>query len=487
MIRRMRRPLALGAIAAIGLAACGSSGHDAAKAGAPSGPTVLRLAGGGRGLSLFPTVQDFVNAVQRRSHGRVRIEVVGAYGADAPDAEQQVVRGVAARKVDLGYVRTGVFDFFGVKSLQALTAPMLITSYGVEAAVVRSDMPKRMLAGVDRAGVVGLAVLADQMRRPFGVARALLGPDDYRGVTVAAYPSRGTDAALAALGARPVSLTGEPLMQGLRSGRVGAFERTLRVYGGGGIAGSAPYATANVNLWPQMLALIASPAALKRLSAPERRWLGQAAADATTKSIAIARTDDRWIAEACRTGSRFTNASAAQIAALRTRFEPLYAALEQDPQTRSYIARIRALAASTPADPPPVIPTGCTGRPPARVDLVAAAGRLDGTYRWTLTTADHKHDPFYDPSEAPGGADVFTMRLDKGRWALHGALGDGSSEEDHGIFQVRGDRAVFSWQSPGETDVFRFRLAGDRLALRLLSGDRGDGFVWGFKTWRKIG
>src|SRR3954467_10771263 len=165
----MRPSNALSLVAVLALTGCGSSTGGAAKLGAPRGPTVLTLASAAGSMANYPAIREFTDAVQRRSGGRLTVRVETSYWGNADDAERQVVRGVAGHDVDLGYVHSGVFDTFGVTSLRALTAPLVITSYGLEARVVRSELPSAMLKGVRVAGVTGLAVLADQMRRPFGV------------------------------------------------------------------------------------------------------------------------------------------------------------------------------------------------------------------------------------------------------------------------------------------------------------------------------
>src|SRR4051794_23679706 len=108
------RALVLGVLAAVGLAACGSAPQGAAKAGAPPAPTILRFASPTPDLAVWPSVRAFVRAIERRSGGRLRVVLVPTYGHYAADTEQQTVRGVARGDVDAGFVKSGVFDQFGV-------------------------------------------------------------------------------------------------------------------------------------------------------------------------------------------------------------------------------------------------------------------------------------------------------------------------------------------------------------------------------------
>ena len=50
-----------------------------------------------------------------------------------------------------------VFDTLDVTSFQAVTAPMLVDSYELQDAVIRSEITREMLRGIEPAGVVGLA------------------------------------------------------------------------------------------------------------------------------------------------------------------------------------------------------------------------------------------------------------------------------------------------------------------------------------------
>ena len=211
---RCRLPgiVAAAVVATITAAGCASStaGGGADKAGGAADPVVLRLANTSldpsTGLERHPALQYFVDQVKELSDGALRIDVASRWGDQLPSAEQQVIRDVAAGEVDLGWVGTSVFDTVGVTHFQALTAPMLIDSYPLERAVLASDIPTRMLAGLDELGVHGIAVLSDGLRKPIGTARPLLRPDDYRGITFQAFRSQEHAAAIQALGATPTDI-----------------------------------------------------------------------------------------------------------------------------------------------------------------------------------------------------------------------------------------------------------------------------------------
>ena len=157
-----------------------------------------------------------------------------------------------------------------VLSFQALTAPMLIDNYPLQEAVIESDIPAQMLEGLDTIGVAGLAVLADGLRKPIAVDAPLLGPDDWNGITFQSFRSEGQSEAIEALGAQPTDVIFEALDEGLANGEIEGFEKNLLVYQINAMAADAPYITANVNLWPQTVAIFANPDRLAALSEQHR-------------------------------------------------------------------------------------------------------------------------------------------------------------------------------------------------------------------------
>jgi TRAP-type C4-dicarboxylate transport system substrate-binding protein len=346
---------------------------------------VLRLSNGYSSLEYVPAVAYFVNRVGELSDGALQIEVVHDRGKNSdPGFEQDIVRDVEAGNADLAWVGTRVFDTFGVTSFQALTAPMLIESYPLLQAVLDSDMPAQMLKGLDGLGVTGLGVLADSLRKPLAVDRPLLGPADWQGITFAVIRSNGQAAAIRALGATPTDAWGSPwLDKGLGSGEIQGVEKGLfaiRRYGS--LVGVAPYLTANVNLWPQAIALVANPARLSQLTDDQRGWLEQAAGEASAHSTGLVANESQIVADLCVGGARFVTASEAELAGLRQSFAPLYAELEQDPQTKTFIDRIQQLKEATPPGPALSIPPSCTGL----VLHGTAADPLAGTWQTEMVS-----------------------------------------------------------------------------------------------------
>ena len=415
-------------------------------------------------------VAYFVRRVGELSHGEVRIQVRDGWGNYQPDFEQQIVRDVRADKADLAWVGTRVFDTLGVKSFQALTAPMLIDSYPLERAVIASDMPTQMLQSLRPLGVTGLAVLGDGLRKPIAVEAPLLGPADWKGITFQVFRSQGEAEAIRALGAIPDDTTPGRLVDG----EVQGAEKNLHIYQvGRAYTTGFPYVTANVSLWPQTVALLANPARLSGLTLQQRRWLTQAAADASARSTGLLDRETAVIAAACGAGAQFANASDAQLAALRTEFGPVYTMLERDPQSKSFIERIQALKRTTPAGPALAIPLSCTGStgPPPSVDPVAGiwtTGKVTES-QWVHAFIGAGGSEEGAHSSWTGGYTVITLEFQDGVFKFFGSTDGGPASLGETSYEVSTD-GILTLDDPTVScaETYRIALKDDVLRLRPL-------------------
>lgn len=495
------------------LVGCGtkaSSGGDD-KAGGSADPVVLTLASTTLGTArqvFHPALQYFVDRVKDLSGGALRIDIAQGYGAFSPDAEQQVVHDVTAGKIELGWVGTNVFDTVGVTAFQALTAPMLIDSYPLQKAVLDSDVPAEMLATLDKIGLDGIAVLADGLRKPIAASHPLLGPADYHGITFQAFRSQDHAEAIKALGATATDVFGKYLDAGLRSGNIDGFEKGLHIFEINGDAYLAPYVTANVNLWPHTLALIANPRTMSGLTAAQRGWLTGAGADAASRSTDLTDNDAESVVELCAAGARFANASNTDLEAMRQAFAPDYATLNRDPITKDFIDRIDEMKRTTDPGPALVIPSDCTGQaafPPTDATVVTgtndaegtgsaseASKPIDGTYRWTITSDDalaHGTPGDKTPENLATFPWVFTITMNHGTMHLEHREREGVLDDGGGTYTVVGDQIAFTWQISGSTETFTYSVDDDG-TLHLdahLPMNPGDQFVTATNPWEKIG
>jgi TRAP-type transport system periplasmic protein len=485
------------AIAAIGLipatvilaSACSSGAGLGNKAGPVDQPVVLRMADLNAGTDLHgtPEIQYFVQRVSDLSGGKVSVKVAYSVGGLAMNAEQQVVKDVASGNFDLGFAGTSVFDTLGVPSFRALSAPMLIDSYPLENAVIRSSLPAKMMAGLAKLDVTGLAVLGDEMRRPVAVRQPILSLADWRGITFGIYQSTTEEAAVRALGAKPGPGFATARDQALASGALQGFDLNLVYYHQLNKESIAPYITTNVNLWPRTVALFANPGRLAKLSASQRRLVTQAAADAAVHSTGLFQDEDPVVRDICQSGGRFADASAADLQALRQSFAPVYANLEADPQTKAMIGQITALKRSTPAGPALTIPAGCTGRAPGQnASGTTVTSKLNGTYRWTITARDGTtHSP--EVASEMVLPSTFTVTLRDGRWTMRHSGADVATDNPGDTYSVQGDRIKFHWADYFLTFTYSVD-AQDKLHLTAVPPARPDDtFVFTTHPWTKIG
>jgi TRAP-type C4-dicarboxylate transport system substrate-binding protein len=361
MARRTAGALIALALAASTVVGCGSSAGGDKAGGTGGGPVVLRMASTPFGLADIPPVAEFVRRVEALSGGTLQIKVINNWGGYAPGAEAQVVHAVAAGTADLGWAGSRVFDTLGVPAFQALSAPMLIDSYPLESAVLRSGIPDRMLAGLSKLGVAGLGVLGEQLRLPFSARRPLLAPGDWRGVAFGTYQSGVQEQAIRALGATPVVAFGIYRNHDLADGQIQGFELDISRY----VHDVGPvgklYVTANEVLWPQFDVLVANPRRLASLTSQQRGWLQQAAGEAARDSVALAAGGGAtYIRRACAIGARFVTATPADLAAMRKALSAVYQSLETDPQARAFIQQIQRLKTATPPGPSLPVPANCT-------------------------------------------------------------------------------------------------------------------------------
>jgi TRAP-type C4-dicarboxylate transport system substrate-binding protein len=397
----------------------------------------LRLASADlAGIEHDPAVAFFADRVAKLSNRRLRIAVDERW---APGHEKQLLLDVAHGRVDLGWAHTSSFEQLGVRSFDALHAPMLVDDDALERAVLRSSLAPQMLAGTGSVGLRGLALLSGPLSRLVGIGQAMRRPEDLRhlsfgvhGVITVRSRIRQTTAGLAsrALHAFRVPMYHDfvDALYADPGGGAAAFEDDLDTiffdrYGAGcrseapDCAEVDPWITANVVLWPRAAVLVANPERLQALPANERAWIEKAASQAANYSTTLGNRDEqRLVLELCAAGVRFATASRRDLAALRRALRKVYAQLEQSSRTRSAIRRIQRLRRTTAGDAALALPSGC-GRP-RRPSLRARGVRSpvpDGVYRARITDGDLRRAGAHRADNRAGTA---TLTLRGGRWSL---------------------------------------------------------------------
>jgi len=459
------------ALAVLVLTGCATSHRVRAadKAGGSDAPLVLRLGDVDTqdDPNTTPVLEYFGNQVARLSGGTLRVRVIyDAAGHERPDVEAQVARKVRDGRFDLGWIGAAAWDELGATSFQALHAPFLVTDDVLLDRVATGPLADNMLGGLRDAGVQGLAVIPESLRNPVGLRRPFVSFASFRGARLIVTPSRATDAALRAVGATPVHALGKGQNLAIADGLLQSLAAFLGPY----------VVTGNVSFFPVLHTLFANPASLRALTAAERAALEQAAARTLANAVATRLSAQEAIERFCSTGrsasatggGRVVLASRAELAALVRATRPIYSELERDPRTKSLIGQIQALKRSLPPAPALRVPGGCSVPPrsgPTGGTGPQATSKLDGTYRWLLTTGN-----------------VSTMTLRGRKWQI----GEGP---DAGTYKVTGNRIAFSW--PSESSVLIFTFSRDRDGTLHLtptpSVERGDRGVWSSAPWRRVG
>ena len=402
-------------VALVTATACQSPG-SVDKAG--SGTIVVRLATidkvNDNGQSFGP--QAFVDELAKVSGGHIKVQVVNDFHFSDPAAESQLVKAIAAGEIDGGWPGTRAFARAGIDSLQAVEAPMLITSYAAEKAVVSGPVAAKLLDTLKGSAVIGLGLAVGPLRRPFAAKAPLLSAHDWNGVRFRVFNSPVQAAAVEDLGATPVNASIDWINK-VMQGSLGGGEFDVAQYARNGLTTQIGNVTGNVILWPKMLVLSFSKKRFDSLTDQQRSWVRQAAAKAVQASV-DARYDDAGLAQRlCAQGATFPQASDAQIAGLRVAFQPTIDRLAADPVNGPLLRDLQGIAAKYPATDV-VAATGChpdsqngaVGAIPAAVSALPP-----GTYRVELSEDDLRRGGL---SNGDGITGIWTLKVRRGTYQV---------------------------------------------------------------------
>jgi TRAP-type C4-dicarboxylate transport system substrate-binding protein len=359
--------------------------------------------------------EAFVEALEEVSGGRLRVEVTTRYGNGAPDAESRLVEAIAAGDLDGGWPSTRAFANAGIRGLEAVEAPMTLTSYDAQRALVSGPVAEELLARLDGSGIAGLGLTVGPLRRPFAADAPLLDPSDWAGARFRVYNSPVQEDAVGALGAAPVNV-GHAWIDELRAGNLRGAEFDIAQYAAMDVAPQAGNVTANVVLWPKVFVLSLSQRRLDALNEQQRAWVREAAEGATRASIEATYDESTLAARLCEQGVRFVPASDGQIAALAEAFGEVVDDLAAD---EAMFGAIRAIAREHPEVEQPEVPSDCeqvtsgSSADPEVPDEVAPIP--DGVYRTELTIDDVESAGV---SNADGWSGTWTLEIRDGTYQL---------------------------------------------------------------------
>jgi TRAP-type C4-dicarboxylate transport system substrate-binding protein len=438
--------------------------------------------------------QAFVDNLPKVSAGHIKVDVVQDYGAGAASSDVDLIKAIGSGELDGGWVGTRGFGAAGIHGLEAFEAPMVITSYAAQKALIADGVTTQALRALDQSGVVGLGIAVGALRRPFAAKAALVGPQDWKGVKFRTFNSAIQSETVTTLGAAPVNV-GLDWVDEVVAGRLRGAEFSLGQYQQAGLGKEAGNVTGNVVLWPKMFVLMMSRAKFDAMSVQQRSWIREAA-DLGVKASVDATYDESSVADdLCTRGVRFKDATPAQLLALRTRLAPVLDRLAADPSSGPLLTTIKAHVQQHPATETLKLDDRC--RQGASVDdrtsgviPKTTAGIPDGVYRVQIT-ADEVLAAGLDNRDGNSGTWTFTVR--RGRYEMRcrpiaapGQDCGGSTQSgalDSG--QLRGKDDLVYLVSDGDSSVrLQWTLASD--GLRFVNPQQVHGWELVLKPWQKI-
>ncbi len=456
--------LVSGLLAALALAGgCGDSGkEDKAGNETQDKPVELVLANHEGGDA---SVTAWIEAVERLSEGSVNVRVSNDWRQGETNYEAATLDDVRRRRVELATVAARGYDEVGVTSFQPLLAPLLIDTPELERRVLLGDVGRDALAGTGKLGIVGLALLPDDLRRPVGLSRTVVAPEDYKGARIYTREGKIARATLQAFGARPVHLPTENWYKSVDGAEVGL--NALRAQPQ--LARRGVRMAANVVLWPQTMTFVMNRQAFDELSEEQQTALKEAGAEAfepAARTVSVLAEENQDVL--CRFGAEFIGATPSQLTALQAAVQPVYRMIERAEGNTEAIARIRELKGDSRPETLSC-PSDATAASSDQTPASGAAGNaaeLEGTFRMNLTKNELADSPLlYDQGEVNDqNWGELTLNLSDGR-----ARYSQSNDKDHfrvsGRYTTDGDVIKLQFDDIGETWGFRWSLFRGTLKL----------------------
>jgi hypothetical protein len=231
-----------------------------------------------------------------------------------------------------------------VTTFQALQAPFIIDNETLAERVAADPIAVEMMHGLDRLGVVGLAIVPSGLRRPIAYNRQLVSLADYQGATINMTPSLEVADLIAGFGATPDYSVGDERLAKVADGSLTGIETSL--WQDVGIYPAT--LTGNVVYYSKFDVVIINKRRFDALSEAQRSALQGAVETAIPATLADRTQESEVAKDWCRVrNSRVVLATSQDLADLQTAAAPVRTALERDPFTKRMVDRILELSAGT--------------------------------------------------------------------------------------------------------------------------------------------
>ena len=461
-------------LTAAALTALPGCSQPLSRSGTAAEPVTLTATLGQNPSSVGGDVLDHLVDATRDEAVRVVVDGRLPYAGDVA-AERHAVEALRGGEADVTVVRAGLLQMLGVESLAPLGAPLLVTNDQQAAAIAADpDLRSQLLGGLNRVGLVGLALVPGGLRHPFAFGdEPLLGPGDYRDQVINVRPDAAVASMLAALGATADhSLNSERVLAA--GTRLRGIEVSVQHFG----AVTLPAVqTTNVTLYEKFDVPVIRRQTWEGLTRAQQDDLSRSLRRAVAAAAAGRPTEEAGQRAWCGTPEASSVlAGRADLSALRAALAPVTRRITADPDAARAVARIRELHDGT-TDP---TPTACaaTRRGPSAAYYVTPTGDqsvLDGLWRLEVDEQDLL-DAGLSAQDAAANAGVWEFRISDGyadgtqpdgrrcnaQFAFDGEqvsvdFGVRGVEDCGGVargtYRLTGDRALFDWRNELEYDV----------------------------------
>jgi TRAP-type C4-dicarboxylate transport system substrate-binding protein len=345
VFRSSRRTMVAIAVA-VTAGGCGASSTD--RTGGSAGVDVVVITLAQPNDQPPDQLSSWADDIATRSGGAMRIEFANGWRAEENNAEVGTIKDVQAGKVDSAWVGARAFDRVGLNSFQPLLAPLLVDSHDLQKAVFDAGIPAEMLATVGQLDLAGIGVLPGPMRKLMGVDKPYATPPDFAGSVIGIGPSEVAAHTMITLGATPQDLPTGATLDGLD-----AMDQQMASIAGNRYWAGAEFVMSNLNLWPRPLVIVMNEARFAELSVEQQDVLTDAAAAVVDDALGDSRQeDDDASVTLCDQGMTLSVVADADMAALRTALEPVYATIRSDSANGEWLDRIVAIkdGLGAPAD-----------------------------------------------------------------------------------------------------------------------------------------
>jgi len=458
------RALAIAALATVTTLALAGCASPLGRSGAVADPVRLTTVwSGGPGGVGADVLQDIVESSTAKEIS-LAVPVLNP-SADSNDDDGSALSYLRAGKADLGVVRADRLVSAGVTSLAPLTTPLVVTNNEQAAKIAADPISAKMIAGLDKIGLVGLAVVPGGMRHPFGYGKQLLAAEDYRDAVINTRPGSGVDAIFRALGATTDHSVGPERQAASASGKLRGIEVSLQQ---SQAVDTPAVLTSNVTLYEKFDVVVIRASAWKSLSSAQQAQLRKRVAAGASMALTQRPDEAAGLAAWCqREGASAVLADPTELAGLRAALDPVTRKLATGDAAK-VISRMQSLHAGT-SDP---VASAC-GAPVYdnsvfHLDAVGDQSVMKGTWRIGVSSATllAHHASAHD---AQVNAGIWTWVIDaKGRGVVDQPVGppcktqftfagdrvslDFAAEPDSGC----GGLALGSWSRTGDTVHFTF-------------------------------